>query len=140
MPPDEAVEGTLPELSLAKDEATEASLVKDPPGKSSLAHGMVVVIDAGASEGCSGVAPPEAPLSAPPAAQSPPAAAAAVDGPLDDFLKVIRLARELRTQQNYVGHYLFVLAAVKFGVRIRVWHGGERVDIVDKYAPGIREI
>ena len=109
-----------------------------------------VEIDTSASEALPVPAMPHTaaiiiPAAAPPAALpnwADPLVAMAPDAPLHSkhfrdavLFKVLRLARDIRSEHAFVGYIFFVILAIMKDVRPFAWEGTTRVDIINVFAP-----
>ena len=48
---------------------------------------------------------------------------------------LLKLAREIRSPRTYVGYSAFVLFALQYQTRLRVWEGGNCIDLLKVFAP-----
>ena len=49
--------------------------------------------------------------------------------------RLLELAREIRRPRAYIGHSFFLCFALARGCRPFAWHGKDRIDLIDTYAP-----
>ena len=52
-----------------------------------------------------------------------------------NFAKVLQLARHIRVQQHWVGQSAFVCFALVTGLRVHLWQGENRINVLEVYAP-----